>query len=115
MNELGFKSTVEFSNWSRDQEIYNIEYLGTLDGQKSQNCFEIDIEKKVTQLVCIETNANELFFISKDEMDQWIALNKATDVVNNGLSDVFVGFNIFQCKTGESEMTLYIDATALLQ
>lgn len=115
MNELGFKNTLEFANWSRDQEICSIEYLGTPGGRKSQNCFEVDIEKKDTQLVCIEKNANELFFISKDEMDHWIKLYEATDVTNNGLSDVFVGFNIFQCKTGKSEMTLYIDATALLQ
>ncbi|AFA47908.1 ubiquitin family protein [Acetobacterium woodii] len=114
MDELRFKSTVEFANWARDQEIYTIEYLSILDGRKSQNCFEVDIEKKDTQLVCIEKNAHELFFSNKDEMDRWTEFNEATDVVNDGLSDVFVGFNVFQCKTGEVEMTLYIDATALL-
>ncbi|PKL77476.1 MAG: hypothetical protein CVV25_14455 [Ignavibacteriae bacterium HGW-Ignavibacteriae-4] len=114
MNELEFKSTAEFADWSRDQEICSIEYLDAQGGRKSQNCFEVDIEKKDTQLVCIENNANECFFMSKDEMDLWIKLSEATDVVNNGLSDVFVGFNVFLCKTGKFEMTLYIDATALI-
>lgn len=114
MNEWVFKNTAEFANWSRDQEICSIEYLGTPGGRKSQNCFEVDIEKKDTQLVCIEKNANELFFISKDEMDHWIELYEATDVINNGLSDIYIGFNVFQCKIGGFSITLVIDATALI-
>ena len=114
MIEHNFKNSCEFAKWKADKEIYNMEYLGTLSGKKCQVCFEVDIENEGTQLVCINKSANELFFISQVEMDDWMKNNNAMVIVNNGYSDLFVGYNEFQCKVADIEISCYIDATALI-
>lgn len=91
-----------------------MEYLGTLSGKKCQVCFEVDIENEEIQLVCIIKSANELFFISQVEMDEWFKNNEVADIVNNGYSDLYIGFNEFHCKVAGAEMCCYIDAAALL-
>jgi hypothetical protein len=114
MKEYVFKNALEFADWSRENEIFNMEYLGSLGGRKSQNCFGVDIEKKETLIICIEKKVNDQFFMNKEEMNLWIELCGATDVMNFGLSQLFIGFNIFKCKLGGREMNCYIEATELL-
>lgn len=71
MNELEFKNAVEFANWANDKEILNLEYLGTLGGRKSENCFEADIEKNGVYLICIEKSEKEIFFENFDDLTKW--------------------------------------------
>lgn len=114
MEEHNFKNSCEFAEWSNDMDIYNMEYLGTLSGRKSQVCFEVDIRNTEKQLVCIDKSACELFFISQEEMEEWVINNEVSDIINTGYSDVFIGFNEFSCKRGVNEMTCFIDASMFL-
>lgn len=114
ITEHNFNNSHEFANWKSNKEIYNMEYLGTLSGRKSQVCFEVSIEKEEPQLVCININANELFFISKIELNEWLINNHARDVINQGFSDIYPGFNEFSCRTREIETICYVDSTALI-
>lgn len=114
MEEHNFKNSCEFAEWSNDMDIYNMEYLGTLSGRKSQVCFEVDIRNVEKQLVCIDKSACELFFISQEEVEDWYINNKVLDVVNNGYSEVFIGFNEFLCKCGSLDITCYVDASMFL-
>lgn len=112
MNELEFKNTAEFTNWANDKEIFNLEYLGTLGGRKNQNCFEADIEKKGVYLICIEKSETEIFLNSLEELSDWQGKNEVTDLINNGLSDIFVGFNQFIAQSDGNEIQIYIDAVS---
>jgi hypothetical protein len=110
MNELVFKNTIEFANWATDKEIFNMEFLGTLGGRKSQNCFEADIEKNGVYLISIEKSEKEIFLKSFDDLTEWKEKNKVTDLFNNGLSDIYVGFNQFIAQNDGQEIQIYIDA-----
>ncbi|WP_126981255.1 hypothetical protein [Acetobacterium bakii] len=112
MNELVFKNTLEFADWSSGKEIFNMEYLGSLDGHKSQNCFEVDIEKNGVYLIGIEKSEKELFFKSAEDLSKWTEVNKVADLINNGLSDIYVGFNQFDCLKDGQEIRIYIDSVA---
>lgn len=112
MNEMVFKNTIEFANWAGDKEIFNMEYLGTLGGRESQNFFEADIEKNEVYLVCIEKSEKEIFFESLDDLTEWQEKNKISDLINNGLSDIYVGFNQFVAQKGGHEIQIYIDAVS---
>lgn len=112
--EHNFNSSHEFVRWKSDKEIYNIEYLGTLSGKKSQVYFEVHINNDDSQLVCININANELFFISKEELNDWFIANQAREIINNGYSDIFSGFNEFCCRTAKGNYICMVDSTALL-
>jgi hypothetical protein len=112
MNELEFKNTIEFANWANDKEIFNMEYLGTLGGRKSQNCFEADIEKNGVYLICIEKSEKEIFLKSFDDLIEWQEKNKVTDLINNGLSDIYVGFNQFVAQKDGQIIMIYIDAVS---
>lgn len=112
MNELEFKNTAEFANWANGKEIFNLEYLGTLGGRKSQNCFEADIEKNGVYLICIEKSETEIFLNSFKELSDWQGKTEVTDLINNGLSDIFVGFNQFVAQSDGQEIWIYIDAVS---
>lgn len=114
MKEINFESSSAFLDWKADKEIFGMEYLGTLNGRKSQVCFEVNIENEETQLICINKSANELFFISKEEMNEWLINNQAKDIINQGFSDIYTGFNEFCCTLDDLVMVCFIDSTALI-
>jgi len=109
-----FKSSCEFATWASENNVYSLYYLGgNMDypnqpGQRVAN-FEMDIEtKNETQLACIGLNANELFFMSHDELFEWLIKKNAKDLVNNGSSDTFKGFVEFSCLVQGKTITCYV-------
>lgn len=62
---------------------------------KAKTVLKWILKKKTRSLFASKKKQISCFFMSQDEMDQWIELNNPKEIINNGLSDVYIGFNLF--------------------
>lgn len=47
-------------------------------------------------------------------MNEWLINNQAKDIINQGFSDIYTGFNEFCCTLDDLVMVCFIDSTALI-
>jgi|LGOV01.1.fsa_nt_gb hypothetical protein len=57
---------------------------------------------------------NELFFQDLREFKSWVEKHPISDLVNNGMSDHYEGYNEYQCSCDNDRITLNIDSAACI-